>query len=84
MKSILIALLLSTAMMSPAMAVWGQEDEGVKAEKMENERMCTIYTKKIKKYKETMRDDTPAHVTLANYVRLQIKYCGITDYNQTN
>ncbi len=70
--------------MSPAMAVWGQEDKGAIAEKIENERMCSIYTKKIKKYKETMRDDEHAHVTLANYVRLQIKYCEITDYNQTN
>ena len=68
--------------MSPAMAVWGQEDKGATAEKIENERMCGIYTKKTKKYKETMRDDEHAHVTLANYVRLQIKYCGITDYNQ--
>jgi hypothetical protein len=82
MKSILISLLVSTAIISPAMAVWSQEDKATKAENIENERMCSIYIKKVKKYKETMRDDEHAHVTLANYIRLQIKYCEITDYNQ--
>lgn len=82
MKNIVIVCLLGTALLSPAMAVWGQEDKVAKAEKIENERMCVIYRKKTKKYKETMRDDEPARVTLANYIRLEKKYCGTIDDNQ--
>ena len=46
-----------------------------KAQKAEVSRLCKIYTKKTEKYKETMRSDDLAKATLANYVRVEHKYC---------
>jgi len=78
----IIGLLLASSFV---MAGWTQEDESEKAAKVEAQRLCDIYIKKTQKYKETMRDDEPARVTLANYERLQHKYCGeaSTDQNRS-
>jgi len=71
---------------SLAMSGWTQEDESEKAERAEAGRLCKIYTMKVQKYKETMRDDDHARVTLANYERLQTKYCiaSAPDQNSTH
>ena len=77
MRKVLLLALLSSFVMGSEMSGWNNsEDEAAaKAVKAEKSRMCTLYTDKIKKYKETMRDDELAQATLKNYVRLQTKYC---------
>lgn len=75
----IIALLLASSFL---MAGWTKEDESEKAAEVEAQRLCGIYTKKTQKYKETMRDDEPARATLANYERLQHKYCGEASTDQ--
>jgi len=74
MKKILLLALLSSFVMAD-MGGWSQETDEDKAEKVEAQRLCKIYTSKIAKYKETMRNDDLSHATLANYERLQTKYC---------
>jgi hypothetical protein len=76
-KVLLLAVLSSFIFADGMMGGWNNsEDEAAaKAQKEEQVRMCTLYTKKIEKYKETMRDDELAQATLNNYVRLQTKYC---------
>ena len=78
MKKVLLLTLLSSVIFADSMmGGWNnsEEEAAVKAQKAEQARMCTVYTKKIAKYKETMRDDELAQATLNNYVRLQTKYC---------
>lgn len=78
MKKVLLLTLLSSFIFADGMmGGWSnsEEAEAAKAQKEEQVRMCTLYTKKIAKYKETMRDDELAQATLNNYVRLQTKYC---------
>ena len=76
-KILLLALLSSFIFADSMMGGWNnsEEDAAAKTQKEEQARMCTLYTKKIAKYKETMRDDELAQATLNNYVRLQTKYC---------
>ena len=74
MKKILFLVLLSSFVMAD-MGGWSQETDEDKSEKVEAQRLCKIYTNKIAKYKETMRNDDLSHATLANYERLQTKYC---------
>jgi len=77
MRKVLLLAMLSSFVLGSDMSGWNNsEDEAAeKAAKAEQSRMCTLYTDKIKKYKETMRDDELAQATLNNYVRLQTKYC---------
>ena len=77
MRKVLLLAIMSSFIMGNDMSGWNNsEDEAaVKAQQEEQARMCTLYTDKIKKYKETMRDDELAQATLNNYVRLQGKYC---------
>ncbi len=42
---------------------------------VETSRLCRIYIKKTKRYREKMRDDELAQATLINYERLLHKYC---------
>jgi len=86
MKKLLFLALTTTYIMA-GMGGWTQEeDESEKAAKIEKERLCTVYTKKVDTYKKTMREDELAQATLANYVRLQNKYCDAipSDKNITN
>jgi len=77
MRKVLLLAIMSSFIMGNDMSGWNNsEDEAaVKAQQEEQARMCTLYTDKIKKYKETMRDDELAQATLNNYVRFQEKYC---------
>jgi len=74
MKKILFLALVSSFVMAD-MGGWSQETDEDKAQKVEAQRLCKIYTSKVSKYKETMRNDDLSHATLANYERLQSKYC---------
>jgi len=84
-KVLLLALLSSFILAEGMMGGWNNSDEEAeaKARKAEQARLCTVYTKKIKTYKETMRDDELAQATLNNYVRLQSKYCNQVEANNT-
>jgi len=73
MKNIIILALVSTFAMSGFFNEAQVEKE--KEQKAEAARLCKIYTTKTEKYKETMRDDELAQATLANYVRVETKYC---------
>ena len=75
MKKILLLAMVGRFVMAD-MGGWSQETEEDKTQKAEQERLCQVYTGKVKHYKETMRDDGLAQATLNNYVRLQSKYCG--------
>jgi hypothetical protein len=72
----LIFLALTTTYIMAGMDGWSQDkDEAEKAAEIEKDRLCTVYIKKVNDYKKTMRNDELAQATLANYVRLQNKYC---------
>jgi len=77
MNKIIFLALLGSFLMGDGMSGWNNaaDTEALKVEQAEQARMCALYTKKIKEYKETMRDDGLAQATLNNYVRLQTKYC---------
>ncbi len=80
MKKILWLVLLSGFIFADSMmGGWNnsEEDAAAKTQKEEQARMCALYTNKIAKYKETMRDDGLAQATLNNYVRLQTKFCKV-------
>jgi len=83
MKKIVFLALVSTFLMAD-MGGWSQETEEEKAQKVEQERLCKVYTGKVEDYKKTMRDDELAQATLNNYVRLQTKYCATSENNTTN
>ena len=76
-RALLFVMLGSFIYAESMMGGWSnsEEEAAAKAQKEEQERLCTLYTKKIAKYKETMRNDELAQATLNNYVRLQTKYC---------
>jgi len=77
MKKIILMALVSTFAMSGFF-----NDAQVKQEKEQKEeaaRLCKIYTTKTEKYKESMRNDEFAQATLANYVRIENKYCTKSD-----
>lgn len=61
-----------------AMSGFMEEGETDKAQKAEAERLCKIYTEKVKEYRESMRDDKLAQATLDNYIRIRDKNCGET------
>lgn len=63
--------LISTFLMGGFM----KEDKSDKAQKAEAERLCKIYTEKIKEYRASMRDDELAQATLDNYIRIRDKNC---------
>jgi len=73
MKKLILLALVSTFAMSGFFNEAQVEQE--KAQKEEAARLCKIYTTKTEKYKETMRNDELAEATLANYVRVENKYC---------
>jgi len=73
MKKLILLALVSTFAMSGFFNEAQVEQE--KVQKEEAARLCKIYTTKTEKYKATMRNDAFAEATLANYVRVENKYC---------
>ena len=41
----------------------------------ENDRLCNVFTKKVKTYESTMRDDSLAEATLVSYKQRMSAYC---------
>jgi len=76
MKKLLLLALISTFAMSGFFNDEEAKKQEEKEQKAEAQRLCKIYTEKIKKYKASMRDDEFARATLKNYVRIETKYCG--------
>jgi len=74
MKYILFFTLISTFAFSGFYD--SKEDTASKKSKyVENERLCKIFTKKVKVYKSTMRDDDLAASTLSSYEYRADIYC---------
>ena len=76
MRKLILLAVVSTFAMSGFFNEAQVEQE--KAQKEEAARLCKIYQGKTEKYKENMRSDDFAKATLANYVRVENKYCGKT------
>ena len=72
MKSIILILLVSTFASS---GFYNEESAVAKAEYAENERLCKIFTAKVEKYKESMRDDVLAAASLASYEHRAEIFC---------
>ena len=72
MKYLLAITLISTFAFS---GFYNSEDETAKAEYTENERLCKIFTAKVKKYKINMRDDILATASLASYEHRAEIFC---------
>ena len=72
MKSIILISLISTLALS---GFYGDDNSAAKAEYAENERLCKIFTAKVEKYKETMRDDVLATASLASYEHRAEIFC---------
>ena len=51
------------------------DNEAEKKVYIENERLCKIFTAKVEKYKETMRDDVLASASLASYEHRASLFC---------
>ena len=50
-----------------------------KAEYLENDRLCKMFTKKVEDYKKTMRADFLAETTLASYEHRASLFCKKAD-----
>jgi len=74
MKKILLITLISTFAFS---GFYDNTDEAAskKAEYAENERLCKIFTAKVEKYKNDIRDDVLAAASLASYEHRAEIFC---------
>lgn len=52
-----------------------EESKEARAKKLENERLCKLFTDKAESYKKTMRDDELAIATLRSYEKRAEIYC---------
>jgi len=75
MKKLIVFVIVSTFAVSGFFNDAESKLQDEKEKKAEAQRLCKIYTEKVKKYKETMRDDELAQVTLENYIKIEKKYC---------
>ena len=74
MRKVLCIVCISSFIFADGMmSGWNNNDEEAeaKAQKAEQARLCTVYTKKIEKYKETMRKTFLISIPL-NYETYQI------------
>ncbi|MCF6205795.1 MAG: hypothetical protein L3J47_02705 [Sulfurovum sp.] len=72
MKLFILNMLLASIVMA---GFFNDEQQGKKAEMMENERLCKLFTKKVEDYKKTIRDDMLAKTTLASYEHRKSLFC---------
>jgi len=73
---------------------FNETESANRVEYVENERLCTLFTKKVEDYKKTMRADFFAKTTLASYEHRASLFCkkaedikselNITDTKETN
>ena len=73
MKYIILNILFATVVMA---GFFNDEAESEKAQMLENERLCKLFTKKVNEYKKSMRDDVLAKATLASYEHRRSLFCG--------
>jgi hypothetical protein len=81
MKILIMNLLLASVLMA---GFFNDEQQGEKAEMLENERLCKLFTKKVEDYKKTMRDDILAKTTLASYKHRASLFCAKAKGKETN
>ena len=73
MKYLILNTLFATVVMA---GFFNEEAQSQKAQRLENERLCKLFTKKVEDYKKTMRDDVLAKTTLASYEHRRSLFCG--------
>jgi hypothetical protein len=54
---------------------FNEENAKQKEEYLENTRLCKLFTKKVEKYRSTMRDDILASASLASYEYRAALFC---------
>jgi hypothetical protein len=64
MKHIILYALITTSLFS---GFFNEEGAKNKAEYIENDRLCKLFTQKVEKYKSTLRKDILAVASLASY-----------------
>ncbi len=62
---VLMSILFSSMLFSAGF--FNEDNAKQKAEYLENARLCKLFTKKVEKYRSTMRDDILATASLASY-----------------
>jgi len=72
MKSIILISLLSTFALS---GFYNDDNSAAQSEYAENERLCKIFTAKVEKYKESIREDVLAAASLASYEHRAEIFC---------
>ena len=72
MKYILTLLLLVSA---ASAGFFNENGAQQKAQRLENERLCKLFTQKAREYKKHMRDDILAKTTLASYEHRAELFC---------
>ena len=78
-------LIMNILLVSPLSAGFFKEEEnGEMAKKLENERLCKLFTKKVEDYKKNMRDDILAKTTLASYKHRAALFCGKAEASENN
>lgn len=72
MKSVILTLLITTFSFS---GFYKDDNSAAKAAYAENERLCKIFTAKVEKYKESIREDVLAAASLASYEHRASIFC---------
>ena len=72
MKYFVTVLLMMT--MASA-GFFNENGEKERAQRLENERLCKLFTEKAEAYKKHMRDDDLARATLASYQERAKRFC---------
>ncbi|RLA66794.1 MAG: hypothetical protein DRQ78_03530 [Epsilonproteobacteria bacterium] len=79
MKKLILMIALNTFVFS---GFFNEDAAKNKAEYIENERLCKIFTQKVEKYKDTLRDDVLAAASLASYEYRAKLFCKTAEENK--
>jgi len=72
MKLLILLVLVSSTLFA---GFFNESAEEEKAEFMENDRLCKLFTQKVKAYKKDLRTDFFAKTTLASYEHRASLFC---------
>ncbi len=72
MKYFVLVLLLATI---ASAGFFNENGEQERAQRLENERLCKLFTQKAEAYKKNMRDDDLARTTLYSYQERAKRFC---------
>jgi len=72
MKQIILVMMITAFLFA---GFFNDKTEKSKAEYIENERLCKLFTEKVERYKKNMRDDILAKASLASYEHRAELFC---------